>query len=298
MKIPIFHETFIPILEVLDANQGTLNYKDLRISVRDQNYSSLPQHLLDEQISTGKNKLFDRIDWGKSYLKMGKFVSYPNRGMVEITEKGRKQLKTGSLTWEELQNDIDYIEHCESRQTKKEEETEGKNIEDFTPQDLIDYGFNAIKEEIKSNLLERLRTMDPFDFEEVVIGVFKEMNYGETTVTKKTHDGGIDGIINQDELGLEKIYVQVKRYKQDNKVNEREIRDFIGAMSGNTTKGIFVTTSSFDDSAITKAKSNTTIILIDGDKLVDLMYEHEVGIQVRNTYKLYKLKEVDEDIIN
>jgi len=118
------------------------------------------------------------------------------------------------------------------------------------------------------------------------------MGYGDFIETSKSKDGGIDGVINEDKLGLEKIYIQAKRYNE-NKVREKDIRNFIGAMSGDTNKGVFVTTSAFDDSAVKKAHdAHHSIILIDGHKLVDLMHRYGVGVQVRN---VYEVKEVDED---
>ena len=118
------------------------------------------------------------------------------------------------------------------------------------------------------------------------------MGYGDFIETSKSGDGGIDGIINEDKLGLDKIYIQAKRYN-DNKVREKEIRNFIGAMSGDTSKGVFVTTSTFDDSAVKKAHdAHHTIILIDGNKLVQLMHEYNVGVQIKDTYEI---KEIDED---
>ena len=118
------------------------------------------------------------------------------------------------------------------------------------------------------------------------------MGYGDFVETKKYGDGGIDGIINQDQLGLEKIFIQAKRYNE-NKVREKDIRNFIGAMSGDTTKGVFVTTSEFDESAIQKAReAHHTIVLIDGLKLSSLMYEYGVGVQVQN---IYEVKQIDED---
>ena len=118
------------------------------------------------------------------------------------------------------------------------------------------------------------------------------MGYGDFVETSKSGDGGIDGIINEDKLGLDKIYIQAKRYN-DNKVREKEIRNFIGAMSGDTSKGVFVTTSTFDESAVKKAHdAHHTIILIDGNKLVQLMHEYNVGVQIKDTYEI---KEIDED---
>lgn len=118
------------------------------------------------------------------------------------------------------------------------------------------------------------------------------MGYGEFIETSKSRDGGIDGIINEDQLGLEKIYIQAKRYT-DNKVREPDIRNFIGAMSGDTSKGIFVTTSDFDDNAKKKAKeAHHTIILVTGLRLVELMYKFGVGVQVKSSYEV---KAVDND---
>ena len=138
---------------------------------------------------------------------------------------------------------------------------------------------------LKLNTVSSTKSIDPFK-------PFNLMNDEEIIETAKSGDGGIDGIINEDKLGLAKIYIQAKRYNE-NKVREKEIRNFIGAMSGDTSKGVFVTTSSFDDSAIKKAQeAHHSIILIDGRKLVNLMHEYSVGLQVRNKYEV---KEIDED---
>jgi restriction system protein len=118
------------------------------------------------------------------------------------------------------------------------------------------------------------------------------MGYGDFVDTPKSRDGGIDGIINEDKLGLNKIYIQAKRYNE-NRVREIDIRNFIGAMSGDTTKGIFVTTSTFDENAIKKARdAHHKIILIDGNDLVDLMYDYSVGLQTSTSYEI---KKIDED---
>ncbi len=291
MELPRYHETFIPILEVLNT-EGSLHYRDLSIRVRDKCYSDLPQDLLDKRTSTGVNTLLDRIGWGKSYLRMGKFVDYPKSGMVQITEKGKRIVKSGKFTLEDLRNDPDFIAYREARKTKKENEVEEILTENASPQDLIDSGFSTIETQVKTELLDKLRTINPYYFEKVILILLKKMGYGDFRKTSKSGDGGIDGIINEDKLGLEKIYIQAKRYNE-NKVRETDIRNFIGAMSGDTNKGVFVTTSSFNKSAIKKAfEAHHTIILIDGNKLVDLMYQYGVGVQISN---VYEVKEVDED---
>ncbi|WP_034920886.1 restriction endonuclease [Gillisia sp. CAL575] len=293
MELPKYHESFIPLLEILSSGEP-INSRDLAIKVRDKYYSHLPENLLNQKTSSGANTLVDRILWGKSYLKMAKFASYPKRGMVQINDKGRRVLEKGHITVEELQNDPDYIKHRESVDNKKvnEEEIKNVNVKNASPQDLIDSGFSTMETEVKTELLEKLKDIDPYYFEKVILILLKKMGYGDFVETSKSGDGGIDGIINEDKLGLEKIYTQAKRYNE-NKVRERDIRNFIGAMSGDTSKGVFITTSSFDDAAIRKAKeAHHSIILVDGAKLVDLMHQYNVGIQIKT---VYEVKEVDND---
>lgn len=293
MELPKYHETFMPILETLNSIES-ISSRELAIRVRDKYYSNLPKELLDKKTSTGANTLIDRILWGKSYLKMGKFVFYPKRGMVQIGDKGKQALASGQLLLSDLQNDPDFIQHRSSVISKKEDENELEtvDVENASPQDLIDTGFETIETEVKTELLEKLKELDPYFFEKVILILLKKMGYGDFIETSKSGDGGIDGIINEDKLGLEKIYTQAKRYNE-NKVREKDIRNFIGAMSGDTSKGVFITTSTFDDSAIKKAReAHHSIILIDGPKLVDLMHQYNVGVQVKT---IYEVKEIDND---
>ncbi|WFO15804.1 restriction endonuclease [Cellulophaga baltica 4] len=293
MELPKYHETFMPILEILNTAE-VISSRELARKVRDNYYSELPKELLDKKTSSGANVLIDRILWGKSYLKMGKFVSYPKRGLVQIADKGKQTLISGKLLLSDLQNDPDFINHRSSVQSKKENQLEIETIDadNASPQDLIDNGFSTIETEVKTELLDKLKEIDPYFFEKVILILLKKMGYGDFIETSKSGDGGIDGIINEDKLGLEKIYTQAKRYTE-NKVREKDIRNFIGAMSGDTTKGVFITTSTFDDAAIKKAReAHHSIILIDGSKLVDLMHQYNVGVQVKITYEV---KELDND---
>lgn len=292
MELPKFHETFLPILETLDK-EGTLSSRELVAKVKLNYYDSLPAELKQEKTRSGKNILIDRIHWGKSYLKLAKYLSYPKRGFVELSSKGRAQLKTGVMTLDILKRDADWIAHYDSVINKKSESSPKQlDLDNSSPQDLIDSGFSAIESEVKTELIERLKDIDPYYFEKIILILLKKMGYGDFIETSKSNDHGIDGIINEDKLGLEKIYTQAKRYS-DNKVREKDIRNFIGAMSGDTRKGVFITTSSFDQGAINKAKeAHHTIILIDGTQLSELMLQYNVGVQVKTTYEV---KEIDHD---
>ena len=291
-ELPKFHETFIPILDVLSGSDA-IRHMELLRRVRDEHYSNLPKEALRLELKSGGLLIFNRIGWGKSYLKEGGYVAQPSRGIVEITNKGRDALKKGVLTLQQLKADKDYIE-CQAGKRKADspDEMVPTSLDSSTPQDLIDSGINALEKDAKIQLLEKFKEIDPYYFEKVILMMLQTMGYGEFEETPKSGDGGIDGIINQDQLGLEIIYIQAKRFSE-NKVREKDIRNFIGAMSGDTSKGIFVTTSSFDAGALSKANdAHHKIILIDGSQLVDLMYKFGIGVQ---TKEVYEIKVVDEE---
>ena len=287
VELPKFHETFNPILEIL-SNGEIIHTRELQKRVIEKYYSFLPDELLEEKTKSGEILINNRIAWGKSYLKKGGYILYPSRGNVQITKKGLLQ-KT-ELSLKNLEDDTSLLHFY---QTEKEKNTsEIKQIANASPQDLIDEGFSQIEDEVKNDLLEKLKTIDPYYFEKVILILLKKMGYGDFQETSKSGDGGIDGIINEDKLGLDKIYIQAKRFSE-NKVREKDIRNFIGAMSGDTNKGVFVTTSMFDKGADQKAKNaHHKIILIDGNRLVDLMHEYNVGVQVKASYEV---KHLDED---
>ncbi len=290
LEIPKFHETFSPILEIL-SNGEVIHFRQLQKLVIEKYFSHLTSEQLSEKTKTGDNLINNRIAWGKSYLKKGGYISYPVRGSVQITDKGLKQ--KNALTLKNVVEDSGILNFYSEENSKgSSSNIDIKGIENSSPQDLIDKGFFQIEKEVKNELLEKLKTIDPYYFEKVILILLKKMGYGEFIETSKSGDGGIDGIINEDKLGLDKIYIQAKRFNE-NKVREKDIRNFIGAMSGDTNKGVFVTTSLFDIGAIEKAKNaHHKIILIDGMKLVDLMHEFNVGIQVKATYDV---KQLDED---
>jgi restriction system protein len=286
--LPKFHETFNPILEIL-SNGQIISHRELLKKVVDKYYSDLPKELMDQKTQSGELLILNRIAWGKSYLKKGGYIIYPERGMVQIIDKGKKSTKD-KLLLKDIDGDSDFMNFYVDEKTKVG--STGIEIKSSSPQDLIDRGFCEIEAQVKQELLEKLKGIDPYYFEKVILILLQKMGYGDFIETSKSGDGGIDGIINEDKLGLDKIYIQAKRY-DDNKVREKDIRNFIGAMSGDTTKGVFVTTSDFDKGAIQKAHdAHHTIILIDGNKLVDLMHQYNVGVQIKATYDI---KTLDDD---
>lgn len=292
MAMPKFDETMMPILKIL----GDKVPRQIReISSLLESEFNLTEEELKETVSSGENRFYDRVSWGRTYLKKAGLVAQDKKGSdVRITDEGLKVLSSGI---EKI--DLDFLKQYPSfvffseGSKKTPEEVNNVLSEKFSPQDMIDQGFKRFSDALKSDLLEKLQGTNPYFFERVALKLFQRMGYGAFQETSKSGDGGIDGIISQDPLGLDKIYIQAKRFSSTNKVREPEIRNFIGAMSGDVGKGIFVTTSSFDESAIQKAKNAShKIILIDGEQLTDLMIENNIGVQQA---AIYELKEIDSD---
>ncbi|WP_068598139.1 restriction endonuclease [Vaginella massiliensis] len=287
LEIPKFHETFDLILAILQK-QDNISRAKLREIVIENFFSNIPKDLLEQRIKSGELLIHNRINWGISYLKQAGYLIYPKRGFVQLTEKGKNQKDNLNLAI--IKQEIEKLNPFDKKDNHKP--IVDKGIKEETPEDLINEGFSQIEKEVKNDLLEKLKSMDPYYFEKVILILLKKMGYGDFIETTKSADGGIDGIINEDKLGLDKIYIQAKRFTE-NKVREIDIRNFIGAMSGDTNKGVFVTTSLFDKAGEEKAKNaHHKIILIDGYKLVDLMHEYNVGVQIKS---IYEIKQIDED---
>jgi restriction system protein len=292
MEIPKFHETFMPILEVLRDGKS-IHFRELYKIVKEKYFNGLTDEQLKETTKSGDILIDNRIGWGKTYLKKSGYIEYPERGFVKITEKGIKHKP--DLTLKDLVDESSVFEFYKDEKTINNFSVDKTKLKSSTPQDLIDEGFIRIEESVKSELLIKLKGLDPYFFEKVVLRLLWKMGYGDFFETSKSGDGGIDGVINEDKLGLDKIYIQAKRFTEG-KVREKDIRNFIGAMSGDTNKGVFVTTSEFDKQAVEKAKSaHHKIILIDGNKLVNLMHQFNVGIQVKS---IYEIKQIDEDFFD
>jgi len=292
--MPKFNKIMYPILDwIKDGSE--YNVKDISDKIRDK-YFDLSDEQKIEIVSNGYTRFHDRLMWARTYLSKAGLVLNTRRGFVKISDKGLELLKSKSNTKEiTLEALSQYNDFLDFKNTKKEDGDNLKinEISSDTPQDKIDFGFNEINRSLKDELLKKLKDSNPYYFEKIILILFKKMGYGDYEETPKSGDGGIDGIISQDKLGLDRIYTQAKRYTQ-NSVGEKEIRNFIGAMSGDVSKGIFVTTSNFDQSAIKKAHDdhNHKIVLIDGIKLVELMITYDIGVQTKT---VYKIKEIDED---
>lgn len=238
----------------------------------------------------------NRVGWARTYLKKAGLLEDPRRGFFKMTNRGIEVLMKDPPIID-VKFLMQFPEFVEFQSPKKKDTAHEMGIlldlkrETKTPQELIEEGSTNLKENLANELLEKLRTNSSGFFEGVVVDLIVKMGYGEGEVTGGSGDGGIDGIIYQDKLGLEKIYLQAKRYAETKLINPTIIKNFIGTLDvKKANKGIFITASSFvgDIEEIVKGTSKN-IILIDGEKLVELMIEYNVGVEIDKSYDIKKI---------
>ena len=308
MSIPTYEEVMLPLLEVI-YDGGIYTNKECENKL--SKVFELTDEELNERLSSGKKTFYDRLNWAKTYLKnAGLLETTEKRGMFKITQDGRKIVeskpnKIDSKYLKQYPKFIEYLERSNKKKIFAELEIDDNQIKNDiksikTPFEELEESYIAIQDSLREELLDKLKQVDFSKFEEIVVDLIIRMGYGgskteaKTSLTKKGSDEGIDGIINEDRLGLDRIYVQAKRWK-DNNVTRPEVQKFAGALDGQgAIKGIFITTSSFTKDAIEFSNNlyNKKIILIDGYKLSELMIEFNVGI---STVDIYEIKRIDSD---
>ena len=234
-----------------------------------------------------------------TYLKHAGALNNEKRGQWMITERGIQLLETKeTVTLETLKQFPEFLEFQARTGTRKKQENIADNAQSngATPEELIDVALAQILGDLEQDLLARLKAIDPYQFEEICKDLLCAMEYGGSSeelayVTKKSGDGGIDAVIKQDPLGVQTIYVQAKRYTAG-EVREKDIRDFLGALAQKSTQnGVFITTSTFSTDAMRaiQSASNMNIIPVDGNTIVKLMIEHQVGIRQVKQYTTYSI---------
>ena len=301
-------DSFIPyILEILHNGEETTRKV---IVNRVLDYLGLPDDLRSKEYSkseSGQSILANRIGFALADLYKANAINRPKRAVYQITEKGNSLLtKYGdALTTEILQEQPEhkkYMEELQLRnkrsQVKSKIDSEGNvsftpSDEENNPQEIVEKLVNERNNEVEIELLNKLRETDPIFFEKLVVKLLDTMGYsgknGNVQVTAQSNDGGIDGIINQDPLGTSTVYLQVKRYAEQNVVGRPAVQSFYGALASvNADRGVFITTSSFSKGALEFAK-NQGIVLIDGIQLTELMIEYKVGVEPAQEYVVYQI---------
>ncbi len=296
--IPDYQTIMLPLLEF--ASDKKEHYIRQAIDYLAQKFK-----LTDEErkklLPSGQQPIFDnRVGWAKTYLVKAGLLYYPKRGYFKITQRGLEVLKNRpkKIDNEYLSKFPEFVEFKTRQKSPYDKEIKlQKNYNDNTPEELIALGYQKLRHELRKQLLERIMSCSPSFFERLVIDLLIKMGYGGSReeagkAIGKTGDEGIDGIIKEDKLGLDIIYIQAKRW--NNPIGRPEIQKFVGALHGQRAKkGIFITTSSFSQSAIDYVnKIENKIILIDGEKLTDFMIEYNVGV---STISSYEIKKIDLD---
>jgi len=302
MPIPDYQALMQPVLEVS-------SHREIRIGqVVDQLAQQLgltPEERA-ELLPSGKQTIFsNRVHWAKTYLNKAHLVEITRRGYFRITPRGESVLKSHPpridneflMQFEEFRQFREKSTGTGQQESKKPEVNIGNQKQ--TPDEIMRLAHRQIESTLAQDLLDRIRKSPPDFFERLIVNLLLSMGYGGSTTNAgralgRSGDDGVDGVIDQDALGLDRVYIQAKRYAAENSIGGGAIRDFFGSLNlHKATKGLFVTTSTFSSSAMKTAESlSNRIVLIDGDQLAKLMIRYNVGCRVED---ILHIKKIDEE---
>lgn len=302
MAVPKYDELTWPMLEALKGGREVTTHAIA--SILAEKFGLSEEDRAARLPSGGQTYLLNRTGWAGFHLQRANLVIRPKRALWQITPEGERLLKEAPFKLDRTSlfrfpAFRDFIENdCKRKDTPSSPALPPSEASEVQPpNERIEEAYAQLNESLAVELREQMAKMDPFRFEQLVVDLLFAMGYGGSReeaaqVTKKTGDGGIDGIINEDRLGLDVIYVQAKRWQ--NNVGSVEIRNFIGALSEHhANKGVFITTSDFVPTARESArKVSQKVILIDGQRLAELMIEHNIGVATTRTIAL---KRIDSD---
>ncbi|WP_028907038.1 restriction endonuclease [Xylanibacter ruminicola] len=296
MAIPKFQDFLFPFLTLLkDSDKSNKEIKDNLI----KHFSLTDEDCLIKTKGGVAFQVDDRIGWCRQWLRRALFIEIPQKGIYRITQRGLDYLKSHSdLRESDLMEYPEYAEYAKPSLYKSitsKSDSEAKS-EELTPTEQLESAIKVINDDLSADILQKAREMSPAKFEQLVLDLLLAMGYGGSNkdlakVTPISHDNGVDGIIPEDALGLDKIYIQAKRYKEGIPVHKPEIQQFIGALNEQkASKGVFVTTSTFTQGARESVNNATSkIVLIDGKALAQYMIEFNVGVSTRKTYEVKRL---------
>lgn len=300
MAVPDFQTMMLPIL-IFHSDQHTHNTQELyQFTIRKFQLSEEEQA---ELLSSGKQEVYkNRALWARTYLSKALLLESPVRGVYKITQRGLEVISENpteiNISYLKRFDEIMKFLNLDKNISPIYQPKNSQSIFEFeTPEETLGKLHSKLNNSLASELLETIKTCSPSFFEHLVVDLLSTMGYGrsigESKVIGKSGDGGIDGIINEDKLGLESVYIQAKRWQGT--VGDIEIRNFIGSLQlKGARKGVFITTSDFTTQAKNSAAMITgiKIVLIDGLTLADLMIEYNVGVSVKT---VYEIKRIDSD---
>lgn len=297
--IPDYQTLMLPLLKLIDDGKEHEFKKLIDILATKFN---LTEEEKNEFLPSGQSLLFpNRVGWARTYLKKAGLLDAPRRGIIIITERGKKTLNE-NLTEINVKYLSKFPEFIQFKLQSRDEKIEtsivtNEETKKQTPEELLESGYESIRNSLEEEILSKLKTVHPSFFERIVVQLLVKMGYGGSIqdagkAIGKSGDEGIDGTIKEDKLGLDVIYIQAKRW--EGTVGRPELHKFVGALAGQgAKKGIFITTSSFTKEAREYSpKNETKIVLIDGEKLAQYMIDHNLGVSIQNTYEI---KRIDSD---
>lgn len=305
MAIPSMNDVMLPTLKLLA--EGATNARECLPGL--QKWFCLSKEEMDELVPSGtRGRVFDRSDWAIFHMMKAGLIDRPKRGYYQPSESGR-QLLDGQITELSLKELSEFPAYQQWKEREKPGITAGSTPQEdiklpqsssgLTPEEAIETAFAELSADLVEDLLTATLGLSPTRFEKLILDLLRAMKYGGGDdamyrETARSGDGGIDGIINEDALGLDAVYIQAKRYAPENKVSRPSLQAFVGSLTGEgATKGVFVTTSDFTKEAKEYVdRVQQRIVLINGDRLARLMIQHDVGVRPR---KVYILRSVDED---
>ena len=298
MAIPDYQTIMLPLLTLLsDGKEKSLKEAVEHLSQVFKLGDSERKELLPSGTQT---LIHNRTAWAKTYLLKAVLILSTRRGFFKITDRGKNLLKQKPSRIDiKLLGQFPEFVVFRSRGKGQEKANEIEEVEDLseTPDELIDKAYSQVKNELASEILQKLKSCAPDFFERVVVDLLLKMGYGGSrkgagAAIGKSGDEGIDGVISEDKLGLDNLYIQAKRW--EGTVGRPEIQKFVGALTGQRSrKGVFITTSNFSkEAAEYTQRIDAKVVLIDGPMLADLMIDHNVGVSVE---KIYELKRIDSD---
>lgn len=295
--IPDFQSIMLPFLNIIsDGQEHSTN------EINDQlaNYFNLTPEEINTYLPSGSQKTFtNRVAWAKAYLKMAGLIETTKRGYLKITESGKSFLDTKPQEINiKVLKSLPVFQENYGKSNKEESVNDNENFHSkLTPEEIIESSYLNIRKNLSQELLQKIKSCSPRFFEDLVVELLVKMGYGGTIKDAgqsigQTGDEGIDGIIKEDRLGLDVIYIQAKRW--ENVVGRPEIQKFVGALAGQgAKKGVFITTSKFTGEAKSyQTRNETKIVLIDGEKLAELMIDYNLAVSTTNTFEI---KRIDND---
>jgi len=300
MPIPDYQTLMLPVLRL--AATAEQRVADAAERIADDLGLSPAER--EEMLPSGRQRLLhNRIHWAKFYMSKAGLIASPKRGRFIATETGRALLASSPahIGVKELKDYEGFREFYSGQKPSDDNATPAAIsplVETGTPEEQIEVAYQALHSALRAELLERIVQNSPAFFERLIVDLLIAMGYGGShknaaTQLGRSGDGGVDGVINEDRLGLDRVYVQAKRYAETT-VGRPDVQAFVGSLIGHgATKGVFVTTSTFSGHAREYVKHLTQrVILIDGDRLSDLMIEYGVGVRVS---RRIEFKRLDED---